>query len=870
MNIKLDFSHNIRILKLNKSLSNGFTNNYQKKEMKSVEKEQKFLKQFFPKVFTDKINKITNNASRLGKKIKGMSLSAESYNKYMINYKNLLKHPTNNFYSTEKIKDYIPFSMIKNANLNKKRLFNSSLKDLGKISQISLNSNLSNNCNNKNLLIQKKIGYSTYYEGKESCKNKETEEEVFDDEKTFKYFIEGTFLQEPEKMKYININEKQLHPHTLNQTDYDFYSKYLENLYKNENFTDIKTKEFEMSFFNKGNKLKFILELQSMCLCFEEIDINRINNEEDMYSNKVKKKKIHLINIPFKYLPMFFLLSYSSLKVFISEIIDYNIEDNKFKIKANEKLEQIVKKYSEYCQHKINMHNYESYKSIYKDIIYYQNEFHFNYIFPWIVYNNKNNDNDTKCFSLKIIFPLINFQPSDYGIKFQKFSSKWLIYELVKNNFLFWDRYLLYSLFMNKKFRKTITYILNKKRNHISYDYTTKVVGPIIDDSISKKNNFDFFVTETLNSQNHFYFFAPYKGTISLRKHSKYELNDSLSLNLGECKKINRLSKYFGIIGAFNKFLLFNKLTKKYYFSFKFLQDLNQDYFSVLKINKKYDCLVNKMNKEIFKFNGKEYHLIIRECLLGEKIINIYNFSELKYYKIPNELLFYLLENDTYDNEIFSILINNSDKIINISEIEEYREIFFQRNNINDSSSSMSKVSKDKTKRKGNNYSNTLLKKVEIQRNSEKCINDKSNIILLDKNRKESSRSLLREMTTKRQYSNKNVFNISSYENEDKEPSLIEKQTKEFTIKSRNNTKIFNIPDKTSRINIENIRRKSEYGNISFISNKITDVNNKKQLELMRIKRNSVFPRLNNNIEIMKFNPINNLDKFNYMKNWKK
>ena len=125
-------------------------------------------------------------------------------------------------------------------------------------------------------------------------------------------------------------------------------------------------------------------------------------------------------------------------------------------------------------------------------------------------------------------------------------------------------------------------------------------------------------------------------------------------------------------------------------------------------------------------------------------------------------------------------------------------------------------------------------------------------------------------MTTKRQYSNKNVFNISSYENEDKEPSLIEKQTKEFTIKSRNNTKIFNIPDKTSRINIENIRRKSEYGNISFISNKITDVNNKKQLELMRIKRNSVFPRLNNNIEIMKFNPINNLDKFNYMKNWKK
>ena len=49
------------------------------------------------------------------------------------------------------------------------------------------------------------------------------------------------------------------------------------------------------------------------------------------------------------------------------------------------------------------------------------------------------------------------------------------------------------------------------------------------------------------------------------------------------------------------------------------------------------------------------------------------------------------------------------------------------------------------------------------------------------------------------------------------------------------------------------------------------DVSNKKQLELMRIKRNIRFPKLNNNIENLKYNTIiNNPDKFNFMKDWKK
>ena len=33
------------------------------------------------------------------------------------------------------------------------------------------------------------------------------------DNEVFKYFIEGTFLTEPQKLKYVNIDEKKLHPH---------------------------------------------------------------------------------------------------------------------------------------------------------------------------------------------------------------------------------------------------------------------------------------------------------------------------------------------------------------------------------------------------------------------------------------------------------------------------------------------------------------------------------------------------------------------------------------------------------------------------------------------------------------------------------
>jgi hypothetical protein len=255
---------------------------------------------------------------------------------------------------------------------------------------------------------------------------------------------------------------------------------------------------------------------------------------------------------------------------------------------------------------------------------------------------------------------------------------------------------------MYKKLRNTFKYILKQERNYLSFELTSKYIGPIIDNTIAKKNNFDFFITETLSGKNHYYYFASYKATISSWIHKEYDLHDSVSLQLNDTRKIHKLAKHFGLLGIFNKCLFDNKLTKRYFFSFKYIKDINPDIILSFQNNDKNSNIINKKYKQVFKNNGIEYHLVIRECLLCEKIINIFNYCELKYYKIPDDLLQYLLEeNNINDNKITSFLINESNDLLNLEEIEEYKE-FHMRKEYLDSSFSISKASKNRNKKKIN------------------------------------------------------------------------------------------------------------------------------------------------------------------------
>ena len=140
-------------------------------------------------------------------------------------------------------------------------------------------------------------------------------------------------------------------------------------------------------------------------------------------------------------------------------------------------------------------------------------------------------------------------------IRFKRYANKWLILELVKENFNSWDRYLLFNLFMNKKLRNSFSDILNKKVDYFTLS-KLQFIGPIINGNIHKKNNFDFFLSDLINNNiNHYYFVIPYRVYIVKRGFEQIDLNDSVLLQLNNARKIYQLSKYFGLMGIFNKCL---------------------------------------------------------------------------------------------------------------------------------------------------------------------------------------------------------------------------------------------------------------------------------------------------------------------------
>ena len=905
MNIKSQQRNNTKKLELKISPLITFSNKINRNELKSIDKEQIFFKEVFPRIFSGKKSKTKkpeeHTVSGLDKKVKHISLSEKAYNKYMVNYNNLLKFPSNNFYCTERLRNFVSYKMLKDTNLNKKKnlYLYLTLSDF-RSSQYNANDTNGNNSgsgqcsgnwtdrgnyqiSNKN----KKILCMTNYGNKDIWKVNEKENEQMNDNDVFKYFLEGTFLIEPQKLKNINIDEKKMNPHLLDKKDFEFYSTYLDNLHKNENFTDNMIKEYEINMINTYSKSKFELEFKSICFSFEEIDISdenkNINNSSDSKDkdhdndlvNNVKKRT-QKIYLPFKYLPLFFLLSFKSLKVFISEIISYEIEKNNFAIVVNEKLEKIIKKYCEYCQNKINIYTYEKNEQVFKDILYYQNELHFNYVFPWIVYDNRYTEVKSKYYQLTIQLPTMFFQANDSGVRFQKLVNKWIIFELIKNNFQSWDRYLLYNLFMNKKFRKAITYIINKRRNLISYEYTTKTVGDIIDSNIDKKNNFDFFISEVLEGQNHYYFFYPFKATISSKNHNKYDLNDSISPQLCDSRKIFILAKHFGLKGTFNKCMFYNKLTQKYHFSFKYLKDITHEYISSLKESD--HCVVNKKQKQVFKYNGTEFHLFIRECLLCEQIINVYNYCELKYYKASPNLVNTLLEKELDDNyhEAILILLQLSSHFINMKEIEEYKE-YIMKSNLNDSFSSKSKTSKDKYKRKNKCASNASIRKVESRRNYENS-NLENIIQLKTAKRRGKFFNSIKLMNKKDPLVCPIVRRSSDVDNRTKitmkKYPLLKKKTLNDHIKS--NIRLFNLNENNPiNVNNNNFNNSSKKNNIHYnnkinndiIDNKskfVSNIENKNQFESMRINREIKNKNTINEIERLKIN-LNN-DIYNTLK----
>ena len=637
-----------------------------------------------PKLIIENNNASRNDhfVSEQDRKVKNITLS--NYNKYIKSYTKTLKHPSSNFYSTDKLKHFVSFNYLNNINLNKKPNFLTTFSEFNVNKQTGIFKTYLNNENNE-LVNKIKLINTANFESQDLIFYGTKYYKRMNDEQILKYFLEGTFLRKPEYLKYIGINEKNIHPHILNDNDLSFYSKYFENLSKNENITDFKTKNFEVSDIFNNNKLNFVLELKSICLHFEEININEdeknidiqnlkseeINNYNYIDDINENKKSIHKLYLPFKYLPLIYILNFSNFKTFISEILSYDIENNQFKFIEKGKLEEIIESYSENCKKKLKTYKKDNTNQVLKNCLFYENEYHLNNEYYWFIFD-KDKNNVTKVFKLKIQLPLITFEMSDLIIKFQRYLNKWLILELIKENFNSWDRYLLFNLFMNKKLRYSIAEIINKKEIK-KYQKKIQFIGPIINGHISQKNNFDFFLTEMIpNNINYYYFVVPYQISITKKTDKKFEINDSVCLQLDNARKIYQLSKFFGLMGLFYKSMYYNRYQKKFYFSLKYLEGINNDYYSLMKNQKIQSDITNNEMMKKFICNKNEFYLIIKDCLLCKRHIDIMCNDELKYYKIPDNLYKFILENDDLnEKEIITNIINNVNDLTHLTEFED-------------------------------------------------------------------------------------------------------------------------------------------------------------------------------------------------------
>ena len=208
----------------------------------------------------------------------------------------------------------------------------------------------------------------------------------------------------------------------------------------------------------------------------------------------------------------------------------------------------------------------------------------------------------------------------------------------------------------------------------------------------------------------------------------------------------------------------------------------------------------------------------------------------------------YLLEeNNINDNKIASLLINDSNDLLNLEEIEEYKE-FFMRKEYLDSSFTNSKTSKNRNRRKNKFSSRSSLKKVELNKNSD---SDKNVLIKLKDTYYENKSNY----SNKRQRKSCNTIIMRKLSGLNKTSGFLQfKESKKKTViigkKSDDDIKgrgiphkdLFNIKNKNvindiNNIKIDNIKKDSD----SFLRGS----GNLNQFELSKIKRES---RNKNNI----------------------
>ena len=598
----------------------------------------------------------------------------------------------------------------------------------------------------------------------------------------------------------------------------------------NDNFTKLKNFEYLTNYISTSNydnyndhfnntklsfegilheeNLKYQINIFSLCLKFRLI-----------YNNgNIKNNSYQKIYIPFKYLPIIYLLDFQLFKVLLSEIIYY--EQNNFCLN-NDGINQIFDKYSRY------IFSYIKDKKN-NNIIYNKNEFLFPSCYKWFVINsalNNNASNNYLIYDLEIEFPKIKFIILNKGTIINNILKKSLLIKLMENNFESWNKTVLFELFYNKKFRNIINSIIKLDSKYIKQNLN------IFPFNIIKSHNqekiFQLFISDVNRKISRYYIFNPYKIIIAEKK----KLYQQIQLNLEESKILYRLKNIWGTTYTLLKSLDIEEI-KDYFgkikirFKLDISSNITNEYIKNLKKSLSY-----KKEKENKQIKMKNFEINLVNCSLKRILINHNNNNKLeeKLIEIKQELINIILgmKIEIINNSIYEKIGNFCGDFLQERKLN-YRITFKRRNAIeeNAKNSENDNVTENLNK-KSTLISNNESQPIYIKKESKKSI--KANVI-------NDNQSMKPNLNKRRILSAKIISKDSEY--------IKNKQSKEvtdllFLTKNLSNNRVEKLFSSESESSEEpSITAKYKYIE-SFNGKKLNQIKNQKEFSKNRIMRNS-------------------------------
>ena len=579
--------------------------------------------------------------SLISKNLKSMTLSNESYTQYINYYSNLtqdytFKTPRISSYPLRKNEKYLPITS---------QNFGSSSTSTAGQDSIFLNFLKETKENTKNKIVETKpYGYK-YGETKIRIERKRAKSAYPTiNPKEFQNLCE-TNIYESDLLNQIGLKNIDMYNSLYEKNkNFKFFSSYLENFNEIDDLFDSENLFKSIKFHARTSIIKktinFKLEIYSLCL------------KVYLLGNKAKPQKLYF---PFKLLPLFYLLDFQLFKIFLSEIIYYDNKNNCLTYIPNDLLLNKIKKYYNFISN--TMINDKKYLTF---ITYNKNELLFYNIYDWIV-ANKNNE-EYKCYKLKITLPKIKFYIDTYNIKIKKHLNKHIIANIIINHFKNWEKYILFDLFSNKKFKHITNLIMLNKQNEIKTNKIYLNIDPNRHSFTNKK--LEFFITQTGENFSNFYIFVSYIIFVFFfYKKKRYQ---KINLSWNESKNIVKFKQHWGIINTLLKCMFMDTTTNEIFFKLDLLDNINNDLYKVIikeNSNSKLNSVLAMKNnnghgkknssknnlihisqkdkdkdKNKTKYKSNNIEISILECSF--KKINIFDTQlESKYYKIPEKFL---------------------------------------------------------------------------------------------------------------------------------------------------------------------------------------------------------------------------------------